>query len=191
MFVFPKVAIFASGSGSNFEALVQASLDLRFLAKVQVLITDHSDAYCIKRAEKFNIPVVIVDYKEGKANVEAKILETLKQYEVEYIFLAGYMRVLSPSFVKQFQKKMLNVHPSALPKYPGLHAIEQALDNGDDTIGVTVHFVDEDVDEGPIINQSIFPIKGLTKEQIYSRVHSVEHELYIDAVKKVLEGDYE
>jgi len=189
MFVFPKLAVFASGNGSNFQAIADAIKQLKILVKIEVLITDKKDAYAIERAKALDIPVVIVDYKEGREKVEETILNTLEEYKIDYIALAGFMRVLSSDFVNKYPGRILNVHPSILPKYKGLNAIDQALDNGDSELGVTVHFVDESLDGGPIIAQEIFPIEGLTREQVIQRVHQVEHILYVDALKKVVEGE--
>jgi len=189
MFVFPKLAVFASGNGSNFQAIADAIKQLKILVKIEVLITDKKDAYAIERAKALDIPVVIVDYKEGREKVEEIILNTLEKYKIDYIALAGFMRVLSSDFVNKYPGRILNVHPSILPKYKGLNAIDQALDNGDSELGVTVHFVDESLDGGPIIAQEIFPIEGLTREQVIQRVHQVEHILYVDALKKVVEGE--
>lgn len=173
-----KAAIFASGNGTNFEAIVQANLDI----EIALLVCDQKDAYVIKRAEKYHIPTLIVDYQEGKAKAEQTIINKLEG--IDFIILAGYLRVLSNNFIKHFST-IINVHPSLLPKYKGLNAIEQALNNNEEYIGVTIHHVNELVDDGQIIKQDKVNINGLSEEEVYQKVHQLEHKLYIEVIKEL------
>lgn len=183
-----KVAVFASGNGSNFQAILDATKNQELKIDIQILVVDKADAYAIERAKSAGIPVLLVNYKQdGKEVVEQTILNKLQELEVEYIILAGFLRILSPMFIQAYENKIINIHPSALPKYKGLHAIEQALENNDTTLGVTVHFVDEHLDNGQIIEQELFSIEGLDTQNIYKKVHQIEHQVYIKALKKVME----
>ncbi|WP_088072210.1 phosphoribosylglycinamide formyltransferase [Gottfriedia luciferensis] len=183
-----KIAVFASGNGSNFQAILDATLNGELNAKVELLVCDRSNAFSIERAKQANIPSFVFSAKnyETKEQYEKEIIDQLKELNVEFIVLAGYMRLIGPTILDSFPGKIVNIHPSFLPLFPGKDAIGQALLAGVETTGVTVHFVDEGMDTGPIIAQEEIQIeKGDSKESLERKVHSVEHVLYVQTLKKL------
>lgn len=184
-----QIAIFASGNGSNSQAIIDACKRGIINANVAVIITDNANAYVIKRAEKANIPYKIFKPKTfvDKVAFETEILKTLVAYNIEFIVLAGYMRLIGTVLLQAFPKKMVNIHPSLLPKYKGLNAVQQALDNNDKDLGVTIHYVDEGMDTGEIIAQGKITIENLDEplESIMAKVHNIEHELYVETLSKL------
>ena len=184
-----KVVVLASGEGSNFSAIVD------FGIKVDKVITDNPNANVIKRAEKVGVPCVSFDRKGGDQKYgfgwcDRMVDETIPE-DVSLIVLAGYMRILSPYFVKKWADKIINIHPSLLPAFGGgCHAIKDTWEYGCEVFGVTVHWVTEEVDEGPIITQrAIHKFEEDTLESITGRIHRVEHYTYPDAIKKILQGE--
>ena len=170
-----------SGTGSNLEAILKATKNPKYPAYVGVVISDQKDALALKKARDHQIPSVFVNPKlyESRKAYDQMLASMLKEYKVDLVILAGFMRVLSPIFVQAFPKRILNIHPSLLPKYPGLHAVKEALDTGDAHTGCTVHFVDEGVDTGPIISQTkVSILKGDTEESLHTRIKEQEHHLY-------------
>ena len=184
-----KAVVFASGNGSNFQAIVDAASKKEINVSIELLICNNEDAYVIERALNSGIDVLLVDYKKySYYEIESMLLSKFKEMKIDYIFLAGFLRKLSPLFVSSYKNRIINIHPSLLPKYKGLDAIEQAINNHDQKIGVTVHFVDEKLDNGPVIIQDTVNVEGLKEDEIYEKVHALEHKLYVDAINKVLEG---
>ena len=184
-----KLIVLASGNGSNFEAIVRHIRDENLPMKVTYLLTDNPKAYALERAERLGIPSKILDYKsfDNRDEYNRALLKALKSLDFDLIVLAGYMRILPPFIVREFCRKIINIHPSLLPAFPGLHAIEKAYKYGVKVTGVTVHYVDEGVDTGPIILQECVKIEDDdTLETLEERIHKVEHEIYIKAIKKVL-----
>ncbi|MCR8997342.1 phosphoribosylglycinamide formyltransferase [Brevibacillus sp. 7WMA2] len=183
-----RIAVFASGSGSNFEAIVQATRDGRLpFVEVALLVCDQAQAYAIKRAERLGIPVFLFSAKDyvSKEAFEQEILVQLKQEEIDFIILAGYMRLIGNVLLTSYQGRMINLHPSLLPAFPGKDAIKKAWEYGVKVMGATVHFVDEGMDTGPIIDQEvIFVHKEDTEESLQQKIHEVEHRLLI----RVLQG---
>ncbi|OAJ75005.1 phosphoribosylglycinamide formyltransferase [Brevibacillus sp. SKDU10] len=183
-----RIAVFASGSGSNFEAIVQATRDGRLPSlEVALLVCDQAKAYAIKRAERLGIPVFLFSAKDyvSKEAFEQEILVQLKQEEIDFIVLAGYMRLIGNVLLISYQGRMINLHPSLLPAFPGKDAIKKAWKYGVKVMGATVHFVDEGMDTGPIIDQEvIFVHKEDTEESLQQKIHEVEHRLLI----RVLQG---
>ncbi|AKF93299.1 phosphoribosylglycinamide formyltransferase [Brevibacillus laterosporus] len=183
-----RIAVFASGSGSNFEAIVQATQDGRLPSlEVALLVCDQAKAYAIKRAERLGIPVFLFSAKDyvSKEAFEQEILVQLKQEEIDFIVLAGYMRLIGNVLLTSYQGRMINLHPSLLPAFPGKDAIKKAWEYGVKVMGATVHFVDEGMDTGPIIDQEvIFVHKEDTEESLQQKIHEVEHRLLI----RVLQG---
>ena len=176
----------ASGEGSNFSAIIDNGI------KVDRVITDNKNANVIKRAEKVNVPIFVFDYKEGEYKngfgwCERKIDEAIPE-DVDLIVLAGYMRILSPRFVKKWKDKIINIHPSLLPAFGGgCHAIKDAWEYGCEVFGITIHWVTEEVDAGPIITQrAIHKFEGATLEKITEKIHRVEHYVYPVTIKKLM-----
>ena len=187
-----KIAVFASGSGTNFQAIIDAIKSGALEASLQLLVCDHKDAYCLKRAEAAGIPTFTFTAKEykDKAAYEQEILLKLKEYNVEFIVLAGYMRLIGHTLLSGYQGKIVNIHPSLLPAFPGKDAIGQALAAGVETSGVTVHFVDEGMDTGPIIDQQSVTIdKEDTLEDLQEKVHAVEHQLYPAVLQRLFQPE--
>ena len=183
-----NVAVFVSGSGTNFQAIIDANIEA---ANLSVLICNKPDAYAIKRAETNGIPVELVNHKdyETREDFEAEIIRRLENYDIGLVVLAGFMRVLTPFFVGRFKNRIINLHPALLPSFPGMHAAKQALDYGSKFTGCTVHFVDEGVDTGPIILQAVVPISDDdTEETLLEKIHKEEHRIYPEAVKLFCEG---
>ena len=183
-----NIAIFASGNGSNFEAIARACAENRLNAEVAVLVCDNPKAFVIERAKKFNIPVFEFEPKNyaSKADYELEIVELLKKHNVDLICLAGYLRMISDVLLDAYNSKIINIHPSLLPDFKGLNAIKCAFDSGVKTTGVTTHFVDHTLDGGKIIDQVEVPIGNCTLEELETRIHTAEHELYIQTLKKFL-----
>lgn len=185
-----RVAIFASGNGSNFEALAQAFADQKIPGELTLLFCDHPDAYVLQRAQKFNVKTVSFTVKQcqTKALYEQKILALLQQEKIDFIALAGYMRVIGPEILAQYEGRIVNIHPAYLPEYPGLHSIERAFDDQQQQTGVTIHYIDAGLDSGPIIAQERIDIlKEDTLAQLEARVHACEHRLYPQVLAKILQ----
>lgn len=187
-----KLAVFASGNGSNFEAVVQATRDGRLPnAEVALLVTDKPAAYAVERAARLNIPVYSFDPKAfpDKAAFETEIVKRLKQDEVELVVLAGYMRLLGDVLLAEYEGRIINLHPSLLPAFAGKDAIGQALAYGVKVTGATVHFVDAGLDSGPIIAQVPVRVEQTdTAETLAARIHQVEHQLLVQAIADILAG---
>jgi len=187
-----KIAILASGNGSNFEAIVKAIKKGKIKnAKVVLLITDRRNAFVRIRAKRHKIEDVFVDPNKFKDRVsfDRKIVRILRQKKIDLVVLAGFMRILTPYFVKAFKNRILNIHPALLPSFKGTGAIERAYHYGVKITGVTVHFVDEDVDHGPIILQAPLYISERDDlESLEKRIHRLEHRLYPLAIKLFIDG---
>jgi phosphoribosylglycinamide formyltransferase 1 len=189
-----RLAVLASGNGSNFEALAEA-LRSRPLAdgprhECVLLIYDRKAAYAASRAERLGIPSRYISYyKREAAEAEAEIAAILEEARAELVALAGFMRMLSPDFVAARSGRIVNVHPSLLPKWPGAHAIERAFRSGEREYGVTVHFVDEGMDTGTVIDSDSFIAdQGEALDEIEAQVHGLEHRVYPRAVLGLLDA---
>ena len=184
-----RVAIFASGNGTNFEVLAKQFQDQTIPGDLVLMFCDHPDAKVVERAHRFKIPVETFTVKEcgGKQAYEERILKVLQDYQIDFIALAGYMRVVGPTILDRYDHRIVNLHPDWLPEYPGLHSIERAFADHRDQTGVTVHYIDAGLDSGPIIAQRHVPILADdTLDSLESRVHEVEHQLYPQVLKAVL-----
>jgi len=157
-----KIAVFASGYGSNFEAIVRASKNRILEGEISLLVCDNPNANAINIAKKENIDIFTFDPKEydSKSDYESEILNKLLDYNIELIALGGYMRLIGPKLLNDYKNKIVNIHPSLLPAFKGKNAIEKALDYGVKVIGITIHYVDEGMDTGKIIYQDCFKLEG-------------------------------
>lgn len=185
-----KIAIFASGSGSNFQAIVDAVKSGQLDAEVCLLVCDKAGAFAIERAKKENIPYFVFQAKEyaNKEQYELEILENLKKHEIDFIVLAGYMRLIGSTLLSEFEGKIINIHPSLLPAFPGKDAIGQALAAKVKVSGVSIHYVDAGMDTGPIIAQKAVEIsENETKESLQEKIHRIEHELYPKVIKGLMQ----
>jgi formyltetrahydrofolate-dependent phosphoribosylglycinamide formyltransferase len=176
-----KIAVFASGSGSNFQAIVDAVESGQLGAEISLLVCDRPGAYVIERAARHSIPIFsfLAKNYSNKEEYELAILKELQANDIEFIVLAGYMRLIGQTLLNEFEGRIVNIHPSLLPAFQGKDAIGQALAAKVDVSGVTVHFVDEGMDTGPIIEQREVKItEGETKESLQQKIHTIEHQLY-------------
>lgn len=189
--IIKRIAVFASGFGSNLQALIDCSKSGNLGGEIVLVFSNNKDAYALKRAEKHGIKTVVLDPKDFKTReqFDLKLIELLKREKIDLVVLAGYMLLLTPKFVSEFRNKILNIHPALLPSFKGTHAIKDAYEYGVKVTGVTVHFVDEDMDSGPIILQEPVYIKDNdTPEEVEEKIHKVEHKIYPLAVKYFCEG---
>ena len=186
-----RVVVFISGSGSNMMELVQAAKASDYPAEIVGVISDRADAGGLAKAAGEGIPTfafVRKDYSSKDAH-EAAIFEALDTLAPDIVCLAGYMRLLTAAFIQRYEGRILNIHPSLLPLFPGLHTHQRALDAGMRITGCTVHFVTEGMDEGPVIGQAAVPVlSGDTAESLAARVLTVEHQIYPQALRLFAEG---
>ena len=186
-----KLAVLVSGRGSNLQAIID-SIDREELdAHLSIVISNTKDAMALKRAEKHGIKIIFIDpstYLNSKEYDKALVLK-LKEFSIDLICLAGYMRILGEEVIQTFEKKIINMHPSLLPAFPGLNAQKQAINHGVKFSGCTVHFVDSGVDSGPIILQTVVPVYDNDDEKSLSkRILEQEHYLYPKAIKMIQEN---
>lgn len=178
-------AIFASGNGSNFEAIVNAYNNGEISARPVVCVCDKPGAGVINRAHRLGIPVIVASPKDypSKKDYESDLASRLKELNVELICLAGYMRLIGDVLLDAFPERILNIHPSMLPDFKGAHAIKDAFESGTNNYGVTVHYVDETLDGGKIITQRRVNYNGDSLDELETEVHKVEHILYPEAIQ--------
>lgn len=189
-----RIAVLLSGRGSNFEALADSVSQRRIPdAQIAIVISNQPGAPGLERAIARGIPALAIPSKGLEREAyDRKVIAVLHEQKVDLICLAGYMRLLSPFFVAEFPQKILNIHPSLLPSFPGLESQRQALEYGVKFAGCTVHFVDENLDAGPIVLQATVPVHDDDDDQSLSaRILAAEHRIYTEAVNLVLEGKYE
>lgn len=189
-----KIAVFASGNGSNFQVILDAVNRGALQAEISLLVCDRPGAVVIDRAEKGAVPLFVFQPKEykDKGEYESQILALLKERDIDWIILAGYMRLIGPTLLKAYEGKIVNIHPSLLPAFPGKDAVGQALEAGVEKTGVTVHYVDAGMDTGEIIAQEVVEvIPGETRDSLQAKIQKVEHKLYPKVVKMLLNGKKE
>jgi len=185
------IGVLISGSGSNLQAIIDAIEEKRLDAFIQVVISNREDAFGLVRAKKNNIPTEVLDHKKfsSREDFDQALVKILQAREVELVILAGFMRLLSPIFVKAFSNRIMNIHPSLLPAFPGLHVQRKAIEHGVRFSGCTVHFVNEECDEGPIIIQAAVPVfPDETEESLSARILKEEHRIYPRAIQLYSEG---
>jgi phosphoribosylglycinamide formyltransferase-1 len=189
-----RIAVLASGRGSNFQAVIEAVAARRIPASCVALITDNPKAYAIERAQKAGVPVVILDYPTfpSKEAYEHALLAAMQQQNADLFVLAGYMRILCTAIVQAFPGKIVNIHPALLPGFTGLHAQRQAMAYGVKVAGCTVHFVDDNLDCGPIILQKCVPVlKDDDEDSLAGRILVEEHKCYPEAIRLFCEDRLE
>ena len=180
------LGVLVSGRGSNLQAILDAINAGRLEAKIGVVISDNPAANALRRVQGMDIPTAVVERKNfaAKQDFEEALIAQLDLHHVELVLLAGFMRILTPSFINRFPGRIMNIHPALLPAFPGLHAQEQAVRYGVKVAGATVHFVDEGMDSGPIILQETVPVEDDdTAETLSERILHLEHRLYVRAVR--------
>src|SRR5258705_5288543 len=188
-----RIGVLLSGRGSNFEALAESVAAGRIpSAEIAIVISNREGAPGIQRAESRGIRTRVIPSKGLEREAyDRQVVAVLNEHKVDLVCLAGYMRLLSPYFVASFPNRILNIHPSLLPSFPGLESQRQALEYGVKFAGCTVHFVDENLDAGPIVLQATVPVRDDdTEETLSSRILAEEHRIYTEAVRIVLEGKY-
>jgi phosphoribosylglycinamide formyltransferase-1 len=189
-----RIAVFASGSGSNFQAIVDAVTQRKLDVKIELLVCDQPHAKVIERAKTADIPQFVFrakDYPNREA-YEQEIVRELKQRKIDLIVLAGYMRIITSTLVEPYYGRMINIHPSLLPSFPGLNGIGQAYEYGVKVTGVTVHYVDGGMDSGPVIAQRQVSIdENEALEHLEQRIHKVEHELFPQVIDWISRGKVE
>ncbi|MFD1388515.1 phosphoribosylglycinamide formyltransferase [Oceanobacillus oncorhynchi subsp. oncorhynchi] len=183
-----RVSVFASGTGSNFDAMM---LDEKIASSIVLLVCDKPGAAVIKKAQGYGVETLVAEPKRyaSKQEYEKVIAEKLQDLEVEWIFLAGYMRLIGETLLSQYEGRIVNIHPSLLPDFPGKDAIGQAYRAGVSKTGVTIHYVDEGMDTGPIIAQEeIERLPEETEEQLKTRIQAVEHRLYPNVINQLMQN---
>jgi len=186
-----KLGVMISGSGTNLQALIDACGESAFPAEVSVVISNRPDALGLTRAQKAGIKTVCIDHTnfEDRTAFELAIHKSLQEHKVELVCLAGFMRILNAEFVNRWKDRMINIHPSLLPSYKGLHTHARAIEDGVRFGGCTIHFVRPEMDDGPIIMQAAVPISdNETEESLTQKVLQYEHQLYPAAVRLIAEG---
>lgn len=176
-----NIVVLISGNGSNLQAVIDACRANKITGNVVAVLSNKADAYGLERAKLANIPAYFVDptLYNDRADYDKALIEQIDAYQPDIVVLAGFMRILSPDFVTHYQHKLLNIHPSLLPKYPGLHTHRQVLANKDSFHGVTVHFVTEELDGGPMIIQARIPVlPDDTEQSLQARIQTEEYRIY-------------
>lgn len=184
-----KIAVFASGFGSNFQAIIEAVKQQTLNAEIALLVSDNPSSKAVERANAAGIDAFTFCAKEyaGKAAYEQAVLAELRKRQVEYIVLAGYMRIIGPTLLEAYPMHIINLHPALLPSFPGAHGIADAYNYGVKVFGITIHFVDEGVDTGKIINQFAFHAEpGDTLETVETKIHQLEHKYFPMVINEVL-----
>lgn len=181
-----RIVVMISGSGSNLQAIIDAIAGGHVNGRIAAVLSNKAGVFGLERAEKAGIPQIVIDHKgfENRESFDAAMIEAIDAYQPDLIVMAGFMRILSGRFIQHYQGRMLNIHPSLLPKYKGLNTHQRAIDAGDTQHGCTVHFVTEELDGGPLAIQA--PIAILaddTADSLQQRVHSAEHKIYPLAVE--------
>lgn len=186
-----NIAVLVSGRGTNLQAIIEAIEEGKIEGEIKVVISDNPDAYALKRAQQYHIDIQYINFKEFKnrEGYDKEIIKTLEEKKIELVVLAGYMRILSPYFIRTYKNKIINIHPALLPSFPGLHAQKQAVEHGVKISGCTVHFVDEGVDSGPIILQKAVEVSDDdTEESLAEKILKEEHQIYPRAIQLFSEG---
>jgi phosphoribosylglycinamide formyltransferase 1 len=188
----PKLAVLVSGRGSNLQAIIDNIEKGTLSAELAVVISDQADAYALERARKHSVPAVHVSakgYRGKRDDYDALLVKELQKRNVELVCLAGFMRIITPTLIKAFPNRILNIHPALLPSFPGLHVQKAAIEHGAKFSGCTVHFVDEGMDTGPIIIQAVVPVlDNDTEDSLSERILKQEHKIYSRAIQLYAEG---
>ncbi|HEY6873508.1 MAG TPA: phosphoribosylglycinamide formyltransferase [Geobacteraceae bacterium] len=186
-----KIGVLASGSGSNLQAIIDNIETGSLQAEIVCVVSNNAAAFALERARKHGIPALHIDHRifTGREAYDTALVETLHEYGVELLVLAGFMRIITPVLLDAFPSAIMNIHPALLPAFPGIHAQRQALDYGAKISGCTVHFVDAGTDTGPIIIQAAVPVlEGDTEETLSARILVEEHRIYSGAIRLFAAG---
>jgi formyltetrahydrofolate-dependent phosphoribosylglycinamide formyltransferase len=186
------VAVLVSGSGTNLQAILDAAARPEYAARIAVVISDRPGVRALQRAEAAGVPAEVVEWATSpdRAEFTAAVCDAADRHGAAALILAGFMRILAPIAIERFPHRILNTHPALLPAFPGAHAVPQALAHGVKLSGVSIHFVDEEVDHGPIIRQEAVPVvAGDTEATLQARIQAVEHRLYPEVIDAFARGD--
>ena len=183
-----NLAVFASGSGSNFEAIVSACERGEINACVKLMVCDKKDAYVIERAKNHNVETFVFTAKDypSKTVFEREIADKLDEMNIDLVCLAGYMRIVGEELLSRYDGKIINIHPALLPSFKGAHAIKDSFEFGAKVFGVTIHYVSPELDGGKIIAQRGFEYYGNDLDELEKKIHAVEHVLYVETINKLL-----
>ncbi len=185
------LVVLISGSGSNLQAIIDAIREQQLPAEIRAVISNQADAYGLQRAQQAGIETRVLDHQAypDRERYDQALADLVSSFDPELVILAGFMRILSPAFVHRFQGRMLNIHPSLLPRYPGLHTHQQALDAGDAEHGASVHFVTDELDGGPLLLQARVPVlPDDDADRLARRVLAREHVIYPEVIRWIAEG---
>jgi phosphoribosylglycinamide formyltransferase-1 len=185
------VVVLLSGTGSNLQAMLDSFKDGDIPVRIRAVISNRTDAFGLQRARDAGIETCVLDHKgyEGREAFDAALIDLIDTFQPQLVVLAGFMRILSAGFVRHYQGRLLNIHPSLLPHYKGLHTHQRVLDAGDAVHGCTVHFVTEELDGGPLVVQAVIPVESDdSATSLAQRVHAQEHQIYPLAVRWFAEG---
>ncbi|WP_165676606.1 phosphoribosylglycinamide formyltransferase [Metapseudomonas otitidis] len=185
------VVVLISGSGSNLQALIDSTTSAGHPARIRAVISNRADAYGLERARQAGIETRVLDHREfdGREAFDQALAALIDSFAPHLVVLAGFMRILSPDFVRHYTGRLLNIHPSLLPRHKGLHTHQRALEAGDAEHGCSVHFVTEELDGGPLVVQAVIPVEsGDSPDTLAKRVHAEEHRIYPLAVRWFAEG---
>ena len=186
-----RLGVLVSGSGTNLQAIIDAGEGRSYPAEAVLVISNRPDAYALERAKKKKIPAAVIPHGDypSREEFEKAMIRRLDEAKVDLVVLAGFMRVLSPVFVRHYPNRIMNIHPALLPSFPGVGAVEKAWKYGVKMTGVTVHFVDDGTDTGPIILQKEVPVgETETLETLEKKIHAAEHQLFPEAIRLYAEG---
>ena len=186
-----NLGVLVSGSGSNLQSIIDSIEKGALPARIRIIISNNPGAFALERARKHGIPSAVIEHGgfSSRDQYDQKLVDTLKTQDVELVVLAGFMRVLSPLFLRAFPMRIMNIHPALLPCFPGTHGQKKAFDYGVKFSGCTVHFADEGVDTGPIIIQAVVPVYDTdTEETLSQRILKEEHRIYPKAIRLYAEG---
>lgn len=186
-----NIVVLISGNGSNLQAIIDACKQKKINGTIRAVFSNKADAFGLERAREANIPAhaLLASQFASREAFDRELMQEIDAYAPDIVVLAGYMRILSPDFVAHYAGRLINIHPSLLPKYPGLHTHRRVLENGDDVHGTTVHFVTDELDGGPVILQAQVPVfEGDTEEDVTARVQTQEHAIYPLVVSWFVDG---
>lgn len=186
-----NIAVLCSGSGTNLQVIIDHIRDGRIPAKIALVVSDNKEAFALTRARAAGIETLVLNPKDFKARegFDKEVVKNLKERDVGLVVLAGFMRIISPYFIKEYKNRIMNIHPALLPSFKGQAGIADALEYGVKVTGPTVHFVDEKLDNGPIILQAPVEVRDDdTEESLLERVHREEHRIYPEAIRLFAEG---
>jgi phosphoribosylglycinamide formyltransferase-1 len=189
-----KLGVLVSGGGSNLQAIIDNIEAGRLDAQISIVISNNADAFSLQRCRNHNVPAIVVDHRDytSRNDFDRHLIDILRSYDVELVVMAGFMRILTKSFLAAFPMRIMNIHPALLPAFPGLHVQKQALDYGVRFSGCTVHFADGGVDTGPIIIQAVVPVFDEdNEERLAARILQEEHKIYSRAIQWYAENRLE